>query len=138
MATPTITCCPRLNGPANSCVPTSSPRPTRIEIGTGRASLASPQTRAGVPVESGPGPVINRQIRTIGCIHRDLGGINVNNMKGKFAHDPDHWERLAAAAGVQAEQMPEGERKRLMLRIARGYDELVDQAKECQSMTPPS
>jgi predicted secreted protein len=59
-------------------------------------------------------------------------------MKGKFAHDPDHWERLAAEARVQAEQMPEGERKRLMLRIARGYDELADQAKECRSTTPPS
>ena len=51
-------------------------------------------------------------------------------MKKTFASDPDHWRGLAKVARAQAEQMPEGERKRLMLRIAGDYDRLAEAAKE--------
>jgi len=48
----------------------------------------------------------------------------------RLASDPDHWRRLAAEAREMADQMPEGERKRIMLRIARDYDTLAEIAAE--------
>src|SRR5580765_5585459 len=37
----------------------------------------------------------------------------------QFASDPEHWRQRAAEARELANQMPEGQRKRIMLRIAR-------------------
>ena len=43
--------------------------------------------------------------------------------------DPDHWRQCAAAARSEAENM-NGEKKRLMLRIADDYDRLAERALE--------
>lgn len=51
-------------------------------------------------------------------------------MQRKYDRDPDHWHRLATEARAQAAQMPGGEKKRLLLRIARGYDALAEQAEQ--------
>jgi len=48
----------------------------------------------------------------------------------QFASDPDHWHGRAAEARQLANQMPEGQRKRIMLRIARDYDTLAEIAAE--------
>jgi hypothetical protein len=48
----------------------------------------------------------------------------------QLASDPDHWRRRAAEARELANQMSEGERKRVMLRIARDYDTLAEIAAE--------
>ena len=47
----------------------------------------------------------------------------------RYTRDPDHWRQCAAAARSEAENM-NGEKKRLMLRIADDYDRLAERALE--------
>ena len=52
-------------------------------------------------------------------------------MANEFTGDPDHWRERAKEARAWAEKL-EGERKHIMLRIARDYDLLVERAEQRQ------
>lgn len=62
--------------------------------------------------------------------------VGYGSMGKNYSCDPDHWRRLAAEARSQAEQMAEG-KKRLMLKIARGYDQLAEQAEQRRKAGKP-
>ena len=47
----------------------------------------------------------------------------------RYAKDPAHWRKCAATARFEAELLS-GEKKRLMLRIADGYEQLAERAEE--------
>jgi hypothetical protein len=51
-------------------------------------------------------------------------------MPSHIFDDPKHWRQRAQEARALAEQMPDAESKEAMLRIARDYERLAQQAEQ--------
>ena len=56
--------------------------------------------------------------------------VNALSMPASFVTNPKHWEKRAADMRALARQMSDGEAKETMLRIAKDYEKLAQQALE--------
>jgi hypothetical protein len=55
----------------------------------------------------------------------------------KLSDDPGHWRKLAEEARAQAEEFTEDWKRRIMLRIARDYERLAEEAEEAAPKPAP-